>query len=316
MLTSGGDAPGMNAAIRAVTRMGIARNMQVVGIRRGYAGLLGGDMEMLDARSVGSIMQHGGTVLQTARCEEFKQPAGVRLGLRRLNEEGVEGLVVVGGNGSLAGAYELHKLDYPVVGIPASIDNDVWGTDLSIGVDTALNTMLESIDRIKDTASALHRAFVVEVMGRQCGYLALHGGIAGGAEVIVLPEVDTKLDSIAEVLDAAYLRGKTHAIVVVAEGAKHNGQAIAEYLAKEEVGFDVRTTILGHVQRGGSPSAFDRLLATRMGVEAVEALADGDYGCMIGLQGRDLVRRPLSEVVGKERSLDTSLYQAAEILAR
>ena len=316
VMTSGGDAPGMNPAIRAVVRSAIAKNIEIYGIRQAYSGLLAGDFERLTNREVSGILQRGGTILQTARNDEFKTIQGQRRGLRRLNEHGIEGLIVIGGDGSLRGALSLHKQGFPVVGIPGSIDNDIWGTNMSIGVDTALNTILDALDRLRDTASSHERAFLIEVMGRNCGYLALMSGILGGAEMTLIPERDIELDEIAARLEDAYLRGKNHAIAVIAEGSKHKIADVAEFLKSHNVGFEVRITILGHIQRGGSPSAFDRLLATRMGVKAVECLSNGTYGVMIGLNGRDMSPVPLEEVTTKTRGANMEYYELAEILSR
>ena len=316
VLTSGGDAPGMNACVRAVVRTALGLGIEVMGIKRGYAGLIDGEIEPMGARSVGGIIQKGGTILQTMRCEEFKTLAGRRKALRKLNEYGIEGLVVIGGDGSLRGALELHKMGFPVVGVPASIDNDIWGTDMAIGTDTALNTALDAIDRIKETASSHERVFLVEVMGRDCGYLALMTGIAGGAEVVLIPEKDIPLDKVAEIVEKAYIKGKTHALIVIAEGAKHKTAEVAAHLQRDEVGFEVRTTILGHVQRGGSPTAFDRLLATRLGAEAVRQLVQGARGVMVGLVGNKIQPTPLEEVANRRKELDLTFYEMAEVLAR
>ncbi len=316
VMTSGGDAPGMNPAIRAVVRSATAKGIEVYGIRQAYAGLLAGDLERLTNREVSGILQRGGTILQTARNDEFRTPQGQRRGLRRLNEHGIEGLICIGGDGSLRGALALHQLGFPVVGIPGSIDNDIWGTNMSIGVDTALNTILDALDRLRDTASSHERAFLIEVMGRNCGYLALMGGILGGAEITLIPERDVDLEEVAARLEDAYLRGKNHAIAVIAEGSKHKIGEVADFLKGHNVGFEVRITILGHIQRGGSPSAFDRLLATRMGVKAVECLADGTYGVMIGLNGRDMSPVPLEDVTSKTRSANLEYYDLADVLSR
>jgi 6-phosphofructokinase 1 len=315
VMTSGGDAPGMNAAIRAVTRAGLNNGLEVFGIRQAYAGLLAGDFEPLTSREVSGILQRGGTILQTARNEEFKTKSGQRKALRRLNEHGIEGVVVIGGDGSLRGAMQLHKLDVPVVGIPASIDNDIYGTDMSIGVDTALNTILNALDRLRDTASSHNRCFIIEVMGRNCGYLALMGGILGGAEIIITPERDVPMKIVAEELEAAYIKGKAHAIAVVAEGASYHVTELVEYLNQHEVGFEMRLTILGHVQRGGSPTAFDRLLATRMGVEAVNRLLAGETGIMIAQTGRGQVTVPLEEVTSHTRPLTEYYFDLADVLS-
>ena len=316
VMTSGGDAPGMNAAIRAVVRTAMAQGVEVFGIRQAYAGLLTGDFEPLTSREVSGILQRGGTILQTARNEEFKTKQGQRKALRRLNEHNIEGIVVIGGDGSLRGAMALHKLGVPVVGVPASIDNDIYGTDMSIGVDTALNTILDAIDKLRDTATSHNRCFLIEVMGRNCGYLALMGGILGGAEIVVTPERDVSMQEVARSLEDAYIRGKTHAIAVVAEGAPYHVSELVNFLDQQEVGFEIRLTILGHVQRGGSPTAFDRLLATRLGVEAVERLLANETGVMIARTGRGQVTIPLEEVTTNARSITDSYYEMAEMLSR
>jgi 6-phosphofructokinase 1 len=285
-----------------------------VGIERGYAGLMDGEMIPLDARAVGGIIGRGGTFLGTARAPEFKTVQGQREALRNLNRQSIEGLVVIGGNGSLTGALALHKHGFPVVGVPATIDNDVPGTGIAIGVDTALNTILGAIDRIKDTASSHQRAFLIEVMGRDCGYLALMGGVAGGAEMVLIPEVETTLEEVAQGLLDAYIRGKAHCIIVVAEGYKPGTQAIVDYLneRREELGFEVRVTVLGHIQRGGSPSAFDRLLATRLGAAAVTELYNGHYGQMVGLKGQEVATTSLEEMASSRTELDLDLYKLAK----
>lgn len=318
VLCSGGDGPGFNPCIRAVVRTGIGLGMQVYGIRRGYAGLIACEMQEMTARSVGGIIGRGGTILGTARSQEFTTPLGRREALRNLNKQSIEGLVVIGGDGSMRGAIELHKMGFPVVGVPGSIDNDIVGTDMAIGVDTALNTVIEAIDKIKDTASSHQRAFLIEVMGRACGYLALMSGIAGGAELVLIPEVETPLEKVAAELQDAYMRGKAHCIIIVAEGAKPGTQAVAEYLQahREELGFSVRVTVLGHVQRGGSPTAFDRLLATRLGVAAVQALHAGRSGVMIGLTGNKITETPLEEVIAQPKSIDLEFYRIAGVLAK
>jgi len=270
VMTSGGDAPGMNAAVRAVVRTAIEHGVEVWGIRQAYTGLLSGDMQIMQSRDVSGILQRGGTILQTARNMEFKTPAGQAKALQRLNERGIEGVVIIGGDGSMRGGMALHKLGVPVMGIPGSIDNDIWGTNMAIGVDTALNTILDALDRLRDTATSHNRGFIIEVMGRNCGYLALMGGILGGAEVIITPERAPTMEEVVDSLKDAYKRGKSHAIAVIAEGAPYRANDLADYLNKQEVGFEIRLTILGHTQRGGSPTAFDRLLATRLGTAAVE----------------------------------------------
>ena len=259
VMTSGGDAPGMNAAIRAVVRTGLEYDIEVQGVRQAFSGCLSGDFQLLDSNGVSGILQRGGTILQTAREDEFRTLRGQHKALRRLNVAGIEGLVVIGGDGSMAGALALHNLGFPVVGVPGSIDNDIWGTDMSIGVDTALNTIIEALDRIRDTATSHQRAFLVEVMGRNTGYLALMSSILGGAEIVVTPERETSMEEVADSLVDSYTRGKSHAIAVIAEGASISTTELAEYLESHpHVGFEIRLSILGHMQRGGRPSAFDR----------------------------------------------------------
>jgi 6-phosphofructokinase 1 len=318
VLTSGGDAPGMNAAIRSVVRGGIERGMEVLGVRHGFAGLISGEMSPLTARDVGGIIQKGGTILGSARSPQFRTEEGRRQALVELAKRGVEALVVIGGNGSQTGAYTLSQMGFPVVGIASTIDNDLLGSDITIGVDTALNTALEAVDRLKDTASSHHRAFVVEVMGRDTGYLALMTGIAGGAEVVLIPEVDTDPDQVAAELRSAYARGKPHAIVVVAEGAKLNAEALVNHFKTyhDQLGFELRVTILGHVQRGGSPLAWDRLLASRLGSGAVEMLDKGITGVLVGLIKEEVRATPLEEVAGKRKPVDLELYRLANVLAR
>jgi 6-phosphofructokinase 1 len=315
VLTSGGDAPGMNAAVRAVARTAFARNWEAVGIEIGYRGLLEGRIHPLGNRSVGGILQRGGTVLGTARSTEFATPEGQEHAVRKLAEAGVEGLVVIGGEGSLTGALRLEEQGVPVVGIPATIDNDVWGTDIAIGVDTALNTALEAIDRIKDTASSHQRAHIVEVMGRHCGYLALMSAIAGGAEAVLVPEFEARPEEIMRAFRRAWEQGKPHFIVVAAEGAPLSAEQFHEYVNETGGGVESRITVLGHVQRGGNPTAFDRILASRMGTAAVKALSDGASGAMVGSSGRRMELVPLNEVVGRSRPLDPDLYEMAEVLA-
>lgn len=318
VLTSGGDAPGMNAAIRAVTRTAIAAGMEVFGIQHGYAGLVAGEAVALSARGVGGILERGGTMLGSARCPEFKTEEGRRKAASFLQTQGIEALVIIGGNGSQAGAYALSQMGFPVVGVASTIDNDLAGSEISIGVDTALNIALEAVDRLKTTASSHQRAFLVEVMGRDCGYLALMAGIAGGAEVIAIPESPCDPEIIAQELHAAYERGKSHAIAVVAEGAKFKAAEIAAYFKEhhQRIGFDLRVTTLGHVQRGGAPGAFDRLLATRLSAGAVDALVRGQSGVLVGLLRGRISTTPLAEVANVKKPLDLSLLELARVLAR
>lgn len=318
VLTSGGDAPGMNAAIRSVVRTGIAKGWQVYGVQHGYAGLLDGSISPLPTRDVSGIIQRGGTILGSARSLEFKTEAGQRKAIGALQGQGIEGLVVIGGNGSQTGAHALHRLGFPVVGVASTIDNDLVGSEICIGVDTALNIALEAIDRLKVTAESHHRAFLVEVMGRECGYLALMAGIAGGAEAVVIPEVAVDPEEIAAELRSAYQRGKAHALVVVAEGAQYNAAGLAAYFQehKERLGFDLRATTLGHVQRGGTPGAYDRLLATRLGAAAVDCLERGEHGVLVGLLKGAIVPTALDEVAGKSRPPDLGLLDLVRILAQ
>ncbi|MGH2524432.1 MAG: 6-phosphofructokinase [Anaerolineales bacterium] len=316
VMTSGGDAPGMNPCVRAVVRTALASALKVKGVRRGFDGLVNGDFVEMGPRDVGGIIQKGGTVLLTGRFPEFCESKYQRQGLRRLNEAGVDGLVVIGGEGSMQGALALSQLGFPVVGIPASIDNDVFGSQMSIGVDTALNTIIEAIDKLRDTASSHQRAFIIETMGRECGYLALMAGIIGGAEMVLIPEQETTAEEVAAAVSDAYVRGKTHAIIVVAEGASLHGQALMEQLNAMSTGFQFRLTILGHIQRGGRPSAFDRLLAARFGVAAVERLLAGEHGLMVGLQGREIAITPLADVCSSKRRANLEYYRMARMLAK
>lgn len=317
VLTSGGDAPGMNCAVRAMVRTALLRGFQVMGIQDGYRGLIAGRFKALGPRSVGGIVQSGGTFLGTSRCEEMRHPEGVDLAARRLQEHAIEGLVVIGGNGSQTGAFELSKRGVAVVGVASTIDNDLEGTDISIGAMTAVDTALEAIDRIRTTAASHHRVFLIEVMGRNCGYLAMMAGIAGGAEAIAVPE-DTALtpQSLCAELLRARARGKSHAIVVVSEGARHDIDSLAHGLhGAGGEGFDVRICKIGHIQRGGSPGAFDRVLASRLGSAASEALADGHHGVLIGMAGGRVTTTPLSEIAGKARAADIALLTLATTLA-
>jgi 6-phosphofructokinase 1 len=318
VLTSGGDAPGMNAAIRAVVRTGIAHEFEMFGVRNGFAGLLTGSIMPLGARDVGGIIQKGGTILGSTRCPDFQETSAQRDALRLLRDLHIDALVVIGGSGSQNGAYALAQKGFAVVGIASTIDNDLFGSDMTIGVDTALNVALEAIDRLKVTASSHHRAFLVEVMGRDCGYLALITGIAGGAEAIVIPEMEADPEAIATECRASYERGKSHAVVVVAEGSHYNAEKIAAYFQthQERLGFELRVTKLGHVQRGGTPGVFDRLLATRFGAAAIEHLVRGSFGVMIGLLKGEVAATCLSEVAANKKALDLRLFDLAAVLAK
>ena len=317
VLTSGGDAPGMNAAVRAVTRGGLARGWEMYAVRNGYQGLLDNAFEQMLARNVGGIIQSGGTVLGSARCPEFTEAAGRAKALSNLRARRIDALVVIGGNGSQSGSASLAREGFPVVGVPSTIDNDLYGNEVSIGCDTAINITLEAIDRLRTTASSHKRAFAVETMGRNCGYIALMAGIAGGAEVIALPEHELKPADVAERLRAAYQRGKTHALAVIAEGAKCDVHELMEYYGahRKSIGFDLRVTRLGHVVRGGIPSAADRVLATRLGAAAVDTLAKGTHGVLVGIMKSDIAVTPLAEIAGKMRPADASLLELARVMA-
>jgi len=314
VLTSGGDSPGMNAAIRAVVRTGIFHGLEVFGIQRGFAGLMEGQICPMNLVSVGGIMQRGGTILKTSRSEKFKTKEGLNIALKKLQEFGINGLVNIGGDGTLRGTRDLSSLGVKTVGIPATIDNDLPKTDMAIGVDTALNTVIEAIDKIKDTASSHQRAFVVEVMGRNSGYLALMSGIAGGAEIILIPEISYNLEEISLKLKEGYQRGKTHCIIVIAEGVEKT-EEVSKYL-EDKIGYETRITILGYLQRGGSPSAFDRLLASRLGAAAVELLLKGETGKMVGLIGNKIEATDLEVVLSQQKTINRDIYDLALILAK
>jgi 6-phosphofructokinase 1 len=307
----------MNAAIRAVVRVGVARGREVFGVRHGYRGLLEDAFVPLGPRDVGGIMERGGTVLGTARCPALLDAAGQAEAVRRLAERGIDELVVIGGNGSQSGACALSARGVRVAGVASTIDNDLVGSDLTIGATTAVDVALESVDRLRVTASAFGRVFLVEVMGRACGYIATAVGIASGAEVILTPEAPQAPEEIAAAIRAAYDRGKSHAIAVVAEGAACGIEALARHFREHEarLGFDLRICRLGHVQRGGAPGATDRLLATRLGAAAVEHLAEGRHGVLVGLRGGAITATPLAEVTGRAKAADAALVALAQVLA-
>lgn len=312
ILTSGGDCSGMNACIRSAVRTALRLDVEVIGFRKGYAGLIKGDCLTLDTKSVSGIMHRGGTFLQSARSQEFRTPEGQQKAVAILSDMGIAGLVVLGGDGSLNGALALHKLGFPVIGIPASIDNDIPFTDMSLGVDTALNNILYAVDCIKDTASSHARAFIIEVMGRNSGYLASVSAIATGAEFALVPERELDLSDMCQQLRTRYEEGRDNAIIILAEGAG-KAQDIADTI-KDAVGFETRVTVLGHYQRGGAPSVFDRLLASRFGKRAVELLVSGVKGVMIGLSSGELVATPLESVIkGAKRPKDDLLQLAEEL---
>ncbi len=316
VLTSGGDAPGMNACIRAIVRCASLKGLEVVGIKRGFAGLMSREVVKLGPREVSNILQLGGTFLGTSRCQEMFTPEGRQKAIGFLREEHVDGLITLGGDGTFRGAAALAaEGSVKVIGVPATIDNDVYGTDFSLGFDTALNTALESIDRIRDTAQSLERLFFVEVMGRTRGFIALHTGIASGADEILIPEVEMDIDGLCRALKQGYEIGKKSLIVLVAEGGTPGRtQAIAREVG-QKTGLDYRVCILGHVQRGGSPTARDRLLASKLGLAAIEALLDGKSGQMVGEMGGQITLTPLEQSWQKEKEFDRGLLDLLKLLA-
>lgn len=316
VLTSGGDAPGMNAAIRAVVRAASARSIETIGVINGYAGLVDGDFRPLDKRAVGGIIQRGGTLLGSARCPSFQTLEVQHQALSHLQTAGIDGLIVIGGNGSQQGTLALHRLGFPVAGVASTIDNDLAETETTIGADTALNTSIEYIDRLKDTASSHHRAFIVEVMGRHSGYLALMAAIATGAELAVVPEHDITPETIvADMLDT-YARGKPHYIVVVAEGAALKAQELVNYFQQRSGSFEARLSVMGHVQRGGSPSAFDRILASQLGAAAVRSMAEGRLGMVAGWAKSQVTEIPLERAVAACQKVTPELLELAGVLSR
>lgn len=314
LLTSGGDAPGMNAAIRAVVRKAIYHGLEVIGVRRGFSGLIHGEFVEMNLSSVADIIHRGGTILRTARSEEFKTPAGRATAARNLRERGIEGLIVIGGDGSFRGASLLsqeHGIN--VIGIPATIDNDIPCTDYSIGFDTAVNNVVDAINKIRDTATSHERTYVIEVMGRRSGFIALEAGLAGGAESILIPEIPYDLDEVCAKLIRGHKRGKLHSIIIVAEGAA-SGLEIGRII-REKTGFETRVTILGHLQRGGTPTAFDRTIGSRMGARAVELLMAGESNKMVGIVHGEIVTVDINCALGQQRTIDRDLYELASILA-
>lgn len=313
VLTSGGDAPGMNAAIRAITRMALDRGLEVMGVQRGYNGLINGELFPMDRHSVSDIIHRGGTILRTARCDEFKTEEGRKKAANVLKVYGIDGLVVIGGDGSFTGARLLSQLGVSTVGIPGTIDNDLSYTDYTLGFDTALNTVLDAINKLRDTSTSHERVSIVEVMGRHCGDIALFAGIAGGAESIIVPEMSFDQDELCKTILSGKLKGKMHNLIILAEGVGG-----AEDLAKhvEEItGIETRATILGHIQRGGSPSAFDRVLASRMGAKAVEVLLEGRSSRVIGIRGGQIIDDDINEALAMPRKFDEKLYEIATALS-
>jgi 6-phosphofructokinase 1 len=315
VLTSGGDAPGMNAAIRAVVRTALAHGIEPMGVMSGYAGLVEGHFRPLDSRAVSGIVQQGGTVLHSARCPAFGLPATQHQAVRYLEEAGIEALIVIGGNGSQQGTLTLHRLGFPVVGIASTIDNDLAQTETTIGADTALNTAVAYIDKLRDTATSHHRAFIIEVMGRDSGYLAVMTAIATGAEMEVVPEHRIDPETIAQDVQAAYGRGKTHYIVVVAEGAALKAWQLTDYLRHHASGVDARLSVLGHVQRGGSPTVRDRVLASQFGAAAVQSLLEGHHGIVIGVAKDQIVEIPLEAAIALCEKVTPELLALAGVLS-
>lgn len=313
VLTSGGDAPGMNAAIRAVVRKAIYDGLEVVAVYNGYQGLIEGKFETMELGSVGDIIHRGGTMLRSARCPAFQTEEGRRKALEQIQAQGIEGIVVIGGDGSFRGAYELTRLGVPCVGVPATIDNDIQGTDFTIGFDTALNTIIDAIDKIRDTASSHERTFIIEVMGRDAGDLALWAGLAGGAETILIPEEKTSIEQIVQRLKSGTDRGKKHSILIVAEGVMSGGELAKVLWEKAEI--DTRVSVLGHMQRGGSPSGRDRVLASRFGAQAVEVLKENRGGVAIGMKNQNVVDYSLETVFDGSTKIASNMYQLSKQLS-
>jgi 6-phosphofructokinase 1 len=313
VLTSGGDSPGMNAAVRAVVRKAIFHDMEVYGVYNGYSGLISGNIKKLELGSVGDIIHRGGTMLYSARCEEFKTKEGQQKGIEQLKKFGIEGLVVVGGDGSYRGAKALTEQGFPCIGVPGTIDNDIPGTDYTIGFDTALNTVIDAVDKIRDTATSHDRAFIIEVMGRDAGDIALWAGLAGGAETIIIPEVGYDMDQIAARLKSGHERGKKHSIIVVAEGVC-SGVEFSKKI-KDATDLDTRVSVLGHIQRGGSPTAADRVLASRLGAFAVELLLQGKGGRAVGIEKNELVDHDIIEILTRKHTVNQSMYNLSKELS-
>ncbi len=326
VLTSGGDAPGMNAAIRAVVRTALYHDIEIVGIKRGYAGLIEGDFVEFDRYSVSQIIQKGGTFLLSARCEEFKTNEGRQKALQNMKSEGIEGLVVIGGDGSLTGAEKINnELGIPTVGVPGTIDNDLSGTDFTIGFDTAMNTIIDAINKIRDTAASHERTFIIETMGRRTGFLTIMAGLAGGADAILIPEEEFDLMEICNNLVERQKEGRLHNVILVAEGVgedfktnRNNNESYAFSIGRvitEKTGQETRVIILGHLQRGGSPTVMDRILASRLGAKAVEALLNGKYNVMVGVIGNKVVYTNINTVLNTTKEMDMELYRLGCILS-
>ncbi|MBP7848710.1 MAG: 6-phosphofructokinase [Lentimicrobiaceae bacterium] len=317
VLTSGGDSPGMNAAIRAVVRTGIQNGIEVLGIYRGYEGLIDGQFARLESHSVSNIIQRGGTILKSARSQRFRTPEGMEQAYHQITGQGLDALVVIGGDGTFSGAEEFNKrFDFPIVGLPGTIDNDLYGTDFTIGYDTAINTVVDAVDKIRDTASSHDRLFIVEVMGRDAGFIALRSGIAVGAEDILIPEEKTHIEQLYAILDAGFRKNKTSAIIIVAEGDDGGGAYEVSRAIEAKYGqFKTRVTILGHIQRGGSPSCMDRVLASTLGYESVLALRSGVRDVMIGMVNKKIVYTPFSMATKHHQQINRSMLDMARILS-
>jgi len=317
LLTSGGDAPGMNAAIRAVTRAAIFNGIRVKAIYRGYRGLISGEIVEFQTQNVSNIIQQGGTILKSARCEEFRTEEGRQIAYANLQKEEIDALVVIGGDGTFTGA-RIFSQEYniPIVGMPGTIDNDVFGTDSTIGYDTAMNTIIDAVDKIRDTASSHDRLFFIEVMGRDAGFLALNSALASGAEAAIIPERETKVDQLDELIRNGFRKSKNSSIVIVSESDVTGGaNGLAERMRREHPEYDVRVSILGHIQRGGSPTAYDRILASRMGVAAIDALMDGLRNIMIGVVNDEMVHVPLAKAIKDDKPVKETLLGVLQILS-
>ena len=317
VLTSGGDAPGMNACIRAITRTAIFNGMKVMGIYRGYEGLINGEIKEFTSESVSNTIQRGGTILKTARSMEFMTPEGMQKAYDNLVKFGIDALIVIGGNGSLTGAQNLaREYDYPVIGLPGTIDNDLYGTDSTIGYDTALNTIVDCVDKIRDTATSHDRIFFVEVMGRDAGFLAQNSAIAAGAEAAIIPEDQTDVDQLEQFISRGFRKSKNSSIVIVSESKKDGGAMYyAERVRKEYPQYDVRVTILGHLQRGGTPTACDRILASRLGHASIEALKEGQRNVMVGIHNDQIVYVPIDRAIKKDKPIDKELIDVLGVLS-
>ena len=317
VLTSGGDAPGMNAAIRAVTRAAIFNGISVKAIYRGYKGLITGEIKEFQTQNVSNIIQQGGTILKTARCDEFRTTEGRKQAYETLKKEEIDALIVIGGDGTFTGARVFaQEFNIPIVGLPGTIDNDLFGTDSTIGYDTALNTIVEAVDKIRDTASSHERLFFIEVMGRDAGFLALNSALASGAEAAIIPERETKEDQLAELIQNGFRKSKNSSIVIVAESEVTGGaNGLAERMHREYPGYDVRVTILGHIQRGGSPTAYDRILASRMGVAAIDALMDEQRSIMIGIVNDEIVHVPFTKAIKDDKPVNERLLGVLQMLS-